>query len=188
MSRSESAADLPRGREVLEGQVLDKGEARSQTSELPGWARLLADWLDDKIAIPGTDIRFGLDAVVGLIPGVGDAVTGATSVALLFLAIKEGVPTSKLIKMVANIGIDFFGGSIPVVGDLFDVAWRSNRKNFEVIDRHHKEQQGIVEKEKRRIVDYLILSAGVLLAIAAIVIPIYLLVTAGGWAYEALSR
>jgi hypothetical protein len=91
-------------------------------SQIEPWAERLAYFLDDWIRIPGTNIKFGLDAVVGLVPGVGDLVTGTGSVALLLLALKRGVPTAGLMRMIFNIGMDVVGGAIPVLGDFFDVA------------------------------------------------------------------
>ncbi|MBC7931909.1 MAG: DUF4112 domain-containing protein, partial [Rubrivivax sp.] len=83
--------------------------------------------------IPGTGWRVGLDAVVGLIPGVGDIATTAVSFYILAAGVRYRVPKVTLLRMAANIGVDYLLGAIPVVGDLFDVAWKSNQMNVELL-------------------------------------------------------
>ena len=91
-------------------------------------------WLTDTAwRIPFTPIRFGLDSLVGLIPGVGDAVMMVISVYTLLLAHKAGAPPNLLARMAVNVAIDFGAGSIPVVGDLFDVAFKSNVRNLKLL-------------------------------------------------------
>jgi len=139
---------------------------REIASKIAPWAERLAYLLDDWIRIPGTDIKFGLDAVVGLIPGVGDVVTGTGSVALLLLALKNRVPTAGLLRMVANIGIDVVGGSVPFVGDLFDVAWRSNRKNLDIIKRYEADPDAASPTG-----DKVLVGVGITLAVLGVLIP-----------------
>jgi len=103
--------------------------------QLAPWAEKLVTLLDDFLRIPGTNIKIGLDPILGLIPGIGDLVTGGSSAALLLLALKERVPTIALLRMVINIGIDTLVGAIPVVGDAFDFFYRSNRQNLDIIKR-----------------------------------------------------
>jgi hypothetical protein len=93
----------------------------------------LAWLLDNCIPIPGLGYRFGLDAVVGLIPGVGDAVGAAFSSYILSEAARAGAPRSLLIKMAFNVAIDALFGAIPVVGDVFDVAWKANLRNVRLL-------------------------------------------------------
>ncbi len=95
----------------------------------------LARVLDDVFQVPGTSIRFGLDALIGLIPGVGDFITGAASFLIIFAAWERGLPRVTLARMVANVAIDSLVGSMPMVGDLFDAAWKSNRKNYNLLLR-----------------------------------------------------
>ena len=91
-------------------------------------------WLTDTAwRIPFTRIRFGLDSLVGLVPGVGDAVMMVISVYTLLLAHKAGAPPNLLARMAVNVAIDFGAGSIPVVGDLFDVAFKSNVRNLKLL-------------------------------------------------------
>ena len=91
--------------------------------------RLLSRLLDEQFRIPGTTQRVGLDGLLGLIPGVGDAAGALLSTYILYEAIRLGVPKTVLLRMVANIGIDTVVGAIPVVGNIFDVAWKANKKN-----------------------------------------------------------
>ena len=95
----------------------------------------LARVLDDVFRVPGTRIRFGLDGIVGLIPGVGDAATGALAAYLAVRAWDLGLPAGVILRMAGNVGIDLAVGSIPVAGDLFDVGFKANRRNVELIKR-----------------------------------------------------
>jgi hypothetical protein len=108
------------------------GAARGMSNEsLDQLARVL----DDLFQIPGTNIRFGLDALIGLIPGFGDLLTGAASFLIIFSAWERGLPRVTLARMVANVAIDTLVGSMPLVGDIFDAAWKSNRKNYNLLLR-----------------------------------------------------
>ncbi len=96
----------------------------------------LSHWMDSKFSIPGTKIRFGLDSIIGLIPGIGDTVTLTSAAYLIGVAHKAGLPLNAKIKMALNAFIDWFIGLIPLIGDLFDVAWKANNKNIEIIKKH----------------------------------------------------
>ncbi len=98
--------------------------------------RRISRVLDNAIPIPGTKIRLGLDPILGLLPGGGDTITGGISAYIVVEAARMGVPREVLGKMVANILLDSFAGTIPVLGDLFDVGWKSNIKNIELLERH----------------------------------------------------
>ena len=93
----------------------------------------LSLWMDGLFRIPGTGWRVGLDAIVGLIPGVGDFATTAVSLYILAAGVRYRVPKVTLLRMAANVGVDYLLGSIPVVGDLFDAAWKSNQMNVELL-------------------------------------------------------
>ena len=96
----------------------------------------LAHWLDSRFRIPGTDIRFGLDAVAGLLPGIGDGGTALLSVYIVIQARRMGVPLPLRIRMVGNIAFDLLTGSIPLVGDLFDIGFKANRRNVALLRKH----------------------------------------------------
>ena len=94
---------------------------------------LLSHLLDDFIRIPGTPIRFGLDGVIALIPGVGDLLQGMASTIIIVAAWSRGLPKVTLARMVTNVGIEVVVGAVPVVGDMFDIAWRANRRNYALL-------------------------------------------------------
>jgi hypothetical protein len=104
----------------------------------------LAYWLDDRYRLPGTRFRVGLDGIVGLIPGVGDAVTSTLTAYIVYEAWRLGVPTSTLARMLANLGIDTVVGIVPVVGDLLDIGFKANRRNLKLLHRHLTER-GVIE-------------------------------------------
>jgi hypothetical protein len=98
-------------------------------------ARALAKLLDRAVRIPGTSISFGLDALLGLIPGGGDLAGAAFSAWLIILGARMGLPGHVLARMVANVAIDTLGGTVPLIGDLFDVAWKSNSRNLALLEQ-----------------------------------------------------
>lgn len=93
----------------------------------------LARYLDGLFRIPGTNWRFGLDALIGLVPNVGDTLTSFASFYILFSGVRYGVPKITLLRMALNIGIDYLVGSIPFLGDAFDFFWKSNQRNMDLI-------------------------------------------------------
>ena len=93
----------------------------------------LARYLDGLFRVPGTGWRFGLDAIIGLIPNVGDTLTSLASFYILFAGVRYGVPKITLLRMAFNIGLDYLVGSMPVIGDAFDFFWKSNQKNMDLI-------------------------------------------------------
>jgi Domain of unknown function (DUF4112) len=94
---------------------------------------ILSHVLDDFIPIPGTSIRFGLDGIVGLIPGIGDMMGGIASCIILVASWVRGVPYPVLARMIANVVIEVGVGAVPVLGDMFDIAWRANRRNYALL-------------------------------------------------------
>lgn len=99
-------------------------------------ARVLARALDSAIGIPGTSIRFGLDPLIGLVPGLGDLAGAALSGYIVVTGMRLGVSRSVVMRMLANVAIDTVGGSLPLLGDLFDAGWKSNNRNVALIERH----------------------------------------------------
>jgi hypothetical protein len=93
----------------------------------------LATLLDTAFILPGTNVRFGLDALIGLVPGIGDAITTAMSLYIVHEARQLGVPRHLLFRMLANVALDGIVGAVPVVGDAFDVMWRANRRNVRLL-------------------------------------------------------
>lgn len=96
--------------------------------------RRIAHWLDDRFRVPGTNVRFGLDSIIGLLPGVGDSVSALWGAYFIGRAHKLGMPMSLKSKMAMNVFIDFLVGAIPIVGDLFDVGFKSHVRNVALLD------------------------------------------------------
>ena len=96
---------------------------------------LLSHLMDNAFRLPGTSFRFGLDPILGLVPGVGDFASLVVSVLILTSAVRYRVPRITLIRMALNIGLDFVIGAIPVVGDVFDAWFKSNQRNLTLLQR-----------------------------------------------------
>jgi len=93
----------------------------------------LAFYLDGLFRVPGTGWRFGLDALIGLIPNVGDTLTSFASFYILVAGVRYGVPKITLLRMAFNIGLDYVVGMVPFIGDAFDFVWKSNQQNMNLI-------------------------------------------------------
>jgi hypothetical protein len=98
--------------------------------------RILARVLDTAIRIPGTNFRFGLDPIIGLIPGLGDLASAVLSGYVILTGVRLGAPRSVIARMIANVAMDTVVGTVPVVGDLFDASWKSNQRNVALLERH----------------------------------------------------
>lgn len=98
--------------------------------------RRLAWLIDGAFGLPGTRFRFGLNSVVGLLPVGGDAVLGMISLYIVYEAMQLGVPRAQIGRMLANVAVEVVGGSVPVLGDLFDMALKANLRNLAIIERH----------------------------------------------------
>ncbi|MGH7482404.1 MAG: DUF4112 domain-containing protein [Longimicrobiales bacterium] len=98
--------------------------------------RRLARLLDRQFRIPGTRIRLGLDPLIGLLPGIGDVATGALSGWIVIAAARLGAPAPVLARMLFNLLTDVVLGAVPLLGDLFDVAWKANARNLDLLERH----------------------------------------------------
>ncbi len=129
--------------------------------------------LDNAFTVPGTQYRFGLDALIGLVPGLGDAVSALFSGYLILQASRLGAPRSVVSRMIANVAIDTVVGWVPLLGDLFDVAWKSNLKNMALLEGHL--QRPAATKAGSR--GTLVLLAGMLVVFFAGAITLGVLVT-----------
>ena len=98
--------------------------------------RGLTHLLDEAITIPGTGIKVGLDALIGLVPGLGDLAGGVMGGYAILVASRLGAPPSVLGHMLLNIGIDSLVGVLPVLGDLFDIGWKSNTRNLRLLEQY----------------------------------------------------
>ena len=129
----------------------------------------VAALLDDIFRIPGTEIRFGLDALIGWVPGIGDAMAGIASFLIVFASWRRGAKAVTLVRMIANVLLETAIGAIPVAGDVFHVVWKANRRNYRLLIRE-KEEPGA---NTRR--DWMFLAVLLFAVIAAAVIPIVVL-------------
>lgn len=102
----------------------------------------LADLLDARFGIPGTRLRFGFDSLLGLVPGLGDGISAVPAIYIIHRAEQLGVPRHILSRMVANLVVDTAVGFVPVVGDLFDVGFKANRRNVALLKQHFETQLG----------------------------------------------
>ncbi|GAC1692382.1 MAG: DUF4112 domain-containing protein [Terriglobales bacterium] len=130
----------------------------------------IAALLDDMFRIPGTQIRFGLDALIGWVPGIGDAMTGIASFLIVFASWRRGVRAITLVRMMANVLLETAIGAIPVAGDIFHIFWKANRRNYRLLVRE-EEQPGL---DTRR--DWMFLFIILFTVLAAAGIPIVLLI------------
>ena len=97
---------------------------------------LIARLMDTAVRVPGTNIRFGADSILGLVPGLGDVAAALVALAIVNEARRLGVPNQKLFRMLYNIGLDTLLGTMPVLGDIFDIYFKSNRRNVQLILSH----------------------------------------------------
>jgi hypothetical protein len=133
--------------------------------------------LDELVAVPGTPIRVGLDPVIGLIPVVGDAVSAVMGVWVIGEAARFGVPRLVLGRMAVNLVVDLAIGAIPLLGDIFDFAFRSNSANLELFRRHALDPDASTRREQAFFVGLVLLLVGV----------IWLVVTAIGAVWQFLT-
>ncbi len=157
-------------------------ERRSQPVKVDESLSRLSWLLDDLIRIPGLGWSFGLDALVGLIPGFGDTATSLASFYILASAVRYGVPKVTLLRMGINLGIDYLVGSLPVVGDLFDAWWKSNQMNLELLSK--RATVSADEARQGKLSDWLFVGVIILilagLAIGAALLSVYLLLLIAG--------
>jgi hypothetical protein len=126
--------------------------------------------LDSAFRLPGTNWRFGWDPIIGLIPGLGDALTGLLSCLILLQAFQMRIPKVVQIRMVFNVLIDVLAGAVPVVGDMFDFAWKSNKMNMRLLERH------AYEEVKPTVGDLIFVGLMISLLVLCIVVPLALFI------------
>lgn len=135
--------------------------------------KTIANLMDAKFKIPGTDIRFGLDALIGLIPGAGDLTGFGISGYMIWVMAHNGASGFVLARMILNVLIDTMFGSIPILGDLFDVAFKSNLRNMRLMEQHY--EQGRHNGSAWKVIVPVLLL--LLLVIVGIVVLIYWLIS-----------
>ena len=136
---------------------------RARTAQ---WVQDLVRYLDAAVVIPGTKIGIGLDAVVGFFaPVIGDWLGGGAALVLLWVAFQRRVPPVIVARMVLNVLIDTLVGMVPVLGDVFDVAFQANKKNLDLLERHASEG-------KPRPLDYIVVAVAALAVLALAALPV----------------
>ena len=148
-----------------------------QLPQLAPELELLARWMDGVFRVPGVGWRFGLDAILGLLPGVGDTASSVASLYILTAAHRYGVTRATLLRMALNVVLDTTVGALPLVGDIFDVYWKSNQRNVALLNRHMlaaPSEQGKLQRSDRWFV-VLLVTLLALLMIGSIVVAAMLL-------------
>jgi hypothetical protein len=141
----------------------------TSSSRLNQHIDLLAHLLDDYFRIPGTSVRFGIAGIIGLIPGVGDVLGGVVSCVIVLAAWLNGVPNITIARMVANVAIEVLVGMIPFVGDVFDIAFKANRRNYALLAGSLQ----MVPRDTTR--DWFFFAAIGLFMLALTMIPVFLM-------------
>lgn len=121
--------------------------------------------LDEAIRIPGTNIRIGLDALLGLLPGGGDVAGGLLSGLIILQAARDGAPATVLGRMLGNVALDVVAGAVPLLGDIFDVAWRANTRNIRLL-QSWRERPVATKRSSRVTVSVILLALVLLIALA----------------------
>jgi hypothetical protein len=112
-------------------------------------ARALARALDSAVGIPGTPLRFGVDAIIGLIPGAGDVAGAALAAYVVILAARRGAQPEVLWRMLGNIAVDALVGAVPLIGDVFDLGFKANIRNVELLERQMPEPAALTKSSRR---------------------------------------
>ena len=126
--------------------------------------KLLSERLDELTKIPGTNQKIGIDAIIGVIPILGDFIGVVFSTYIMYSGIKMGVSSKVVTKMAANIAIEFIIGWIPIIGDVFDILWKANKRNVELIE------DATAEKQVNEKLNYLIMASLIILILGTILV------------------
>ena len=126
--------------------------------------KLLSERLDNSIKIPGTNQKIGIDAIIGIIPILGDFIGAIFSTYILYSGIKMGVSSKIVKKMATNIAIEFIIGSIPIIGDIFDALWKANKRNVELIE------EATLENHENYRLNYLIMASLIIIILGLILV------------------
>ncbi|HZB27184.1 MAG TPA: DUF4112 domain-containing protein, partial [Gemmatimonadales bacterium] len=111
-------------------------DVRTRSPEHLAPLRAMTRLLDNAITVPGTRFRFGLDALIGLVPGIGDAIGAVFSSFIVYQAARLGASNATLARMVGNVALDTVVGQVPLLGDLFDAGWKANSRNLDLLEAH----------------------------------------------------
>ena len=142
---------------------------------------LLSRVLDTWFRVPGTNIRFGVDGIIGFVPGIGDLLAGIASCTIVLAAYFRGVPLITIARMVANLAIEVVAGLVPVLGNLFDIGWRANRRNYHLLE------QTLAAPRRDTARDWLFMGLLALGLLALAMLPFLLLLWLGGSLLHSLN-
>jgi hypothetical protein len=140
--------------------------------------RHISRLLDSALVVPGTSYRIGLDPILGLLPGIGDLVSPLFAGFILWQSRDLGLSRVIQLRMIFNVAIDTLVGVIPIVGDLFDCAWKANDKNLALLERH------ALEERRASLGDWLFVGGMIALLVIVAAIPFVL----AGWLLRAIGR
>jgi len=152
-------------RDAYDGRVLTPEVVDPRIADVEALAR----WLDYAFEIPG-GFRFGIAGIIGLIPGIGDIFDALISLYIVIRAIQLRIPRVGIARMLVNIGIEAAAGAVPILGDLFDIGFKANRRNYRVLKSY------MLQPARQRTQDWLFLGGMVLVLMAAFALPMILLV------------
>jgi hypothetical protein len=141
----------------------------------------LAWWLDNAFQIPGTRFRIGFDALIGLVPGLGDLVGAGLSAYIVAAAAKRGIPTSVLARMVVNVLIEAVVGAVPIFGDLFDAAWKANQRNVGLV----RQYESVPRRTRQQ--SWLVVGLWVVAAISVVVVVAAVVLAVLRWTWQQLT-
>lgn len=157
-------------------QKTDKEKSRKKLERL-AW------YLDSSIRVPGFKARFGLDGLIGLIPGVGDTIGALISSVVISEAARMGAPKVLLLKMAFNVALDALAGTVPVLGDLFDFVWKANQRNVQLLNSYLESPRETVVASRLFVWGLIVVLAGLVLSVGMlgfVLIRALLNVAAGG--------
>lgn len=126
---------MPSGSSSTSDATIEGAGGRDRAATIREFDRL-ARLLDTQWRIPGTTVRFGLDPVVGLVPGLGDVAAGLVSAYIVLLAARLKLPAGVMARMIGNVAVDVVFGSVPLLGSIFDLFYKANRRNLRLLKRH----------------------------------------------------
>lgn len=141
----------------------------------------LAHWLDAGFRVPGTNLRFGLDPILGLIPGGGDAAGAVLAGWIVIEAVRLGASRATLLRIAGNVALDAALGAVPLIGDIFDFAWKANLRNVALLERHLA-TPGRAERVDRSFI-VLVIFGVVVLVLGSLALGILVTV----WSFRALG-
>ncbi len=163
----------------------ERFEAERVEAEHPERRRLrrLAWLLDAQFRVPGTHVRFGVDALVGLVPGIGDVAGALVSGYIMLEALRMGASPSVLLRMGGNVALEVLVGTFPVLGDLFDVAFKANMRNVGLLERHLDDPETMRQSTARsnRRVAFIIVGVVLVLLVVALALSVALVVWLARW-------